>query len=312
MANDFQALSDAMADVIDSVSPALVRVNARRRLPATGIIQASDGLIVTAHHVVQRDDNISVTTFDAGGDETHHEAQLVGRDPQNDLALLKVDADLTPPEWGDSNALRVGNLVMALGRPGEQPQATLGMVSALVSSREHQPKRKRKRGRRRMRALADGYIQTDVVMYPGFSGGALVGADGRIYGLNTSGFGQGRSVSVPVNTIEGTVNTLRAHGRMQRGYLGVGVQAVRLPEAVADELDQETGLLIVSIEDGSPAGDANLLVGDIIVTLDDTATDTMDDLLALLTGERIGQDVTVQLVRGGQMTDVTVNVAARE
>ena len=315
MANTLHDFSQAMADVLEAVTPALVRVNARRRLPATGIIQASDGLIITAHHVVTRDDNITVTTFDDDGNETHHEAQLVGRDPQNDLALLKVESDLTPPTWGDDDTLRVGNLVLATGRPGDQVQATLGVVSALVSGHDGQPsrRRKRKRGRgQRMRALVDGYIQTDVRMYPGFSGGALVGADGAIYGLNTSGFGQGMSVAVPVTTITSTVNMLRAHGRMQRGYLGVGVQAVRLPDAIRAELEQETGLLVVSIEDDSPAAASGLLVGDILTALDDNPTDTMDDLLALLTGERIGQDVPLQLVRGGNLMTVEVNVTARD
>jgi S1-C subfamily serine protease len=304
-----------MAAAIEAVTPALVRVNARRRLPATGIIQARDGLIITAHHVVTRDDNITVTTFDDDGSETHHDAQLVGRDPQNDLALLSVDAQLTPPTWGDDDTLSVGNLVLATGRPGDQVQATLGVVSALVGSHEGQSsgtrKRKRKRGRR-MRALVDGYIQTDVRMYPGFSGGALIGADGVIYGLSTSGFGQGVSVAVPVTTITNTVTMLRAHGRMQRGYLGVGVQAVRLPDAIRDELEQETGLLVVSVEDDSPAAAAGLLVGDILTALDDNPIEAMDDLLALLTGERIGQDVPLQRVRGGELQTVDVNVAARD
>lgn len=305
-------LSDAMAQAVENVSPSLVQVNARRRLPATGVVWSSDGVIVTANHVVERDENITVTL----GDGSTYDAELIGRDPQNDLAVLKVEAELTAASWGDNGGLRVGNLVLALGRPGEQVQATLGVVSALVSSPtqgERQERRlRRKRGGRRMwKVLVDGYIQTDVVMYPGFSGGPLVAGDGSVHGINTSGFGRGVSVTVPVATIRNTVNTLRQHGKMKQGYLGIGVQAARIPESVAKNLDQETGLLIVSVENDSPAAKSGLLVGDIVVSLDEEPVEQLDELLSLLTGDRVGQAIPVQIVRGGQLQDVSVTVGER-
>lgn len=305
-------LSDAMAEAVEAISPSIVQVNARRRLAATGIVWSADGIIVTAHHIVERDDNITVTLHDG----TSHDATLIGRDPQNDLAVLKVDAKLSPAKWGENEKLKVGNLILALGRPGEQVQATLGVVSALVSSPttgEHDERRRhRKRGGRRIwQVLIDGYVQTDVVMYPGFSGGPLVSGDGAVHGLNTSGFGHGVSITVPVATIRNTVNTLQKHGKMKKGYLGVGLQPARLSDSAAKELKQETGLLIVSIESDSPADKASLLVGDIIVALDEEAVEQMDELLAMLTGERVGKAVPVQIVRGGQLQNVDVTIGER-
>lgn len=317
MTDTLKALSDEMAQLVEATTPGIVRVEARRRLPATGILWSSDGLIVTANHIVERDDDIRVVTSDGTG----HDATLVGRDAQNDLAVLKVNAEVSPATFGENEALRVGNLVLALGRPGLQTQATLGVVSALVGSDERSERRERRkkngRGRRgrggggMMPRLVDGYIQTDVVMYPGFSGGPLVSGDGAVHGVNTSGFGRGASITVPVATIRNTVTTLQAHGKMRQGYLGVGVQPVRLPDTISDELDQETGLLIVSIEGDSPAAQANLLVGDIIVGLDDERIEQLDELMALLTGERVGKSLPMQLVRGGALQTMDVTVGER-
>jgi S1-C subfamily serine protease len=190
------------------------------------------------------------------------------------------------------------------------------VVSALVSNptqgEEHERRRHRKRGGHRIwQVLVDGYVQTDVVMYPGFSGGPLISGDGAIHGINTSGFGHGASITVPVATIRNSVNTLQKHGKMKKGYLGLGLQAARLSDSIAKELEQETGLLIVSIESDSPADKAGLLVGDIVVALDEESVEQMDELLAMLTGERVGKAVPVQIVRGGQLQNVDVTVGER-
>jgi S1-C subfamily serine protease len=321
MSDALKNLSDAMATTVEAISPAIVSVDARRRLPATGVVWSADGVIITTNHVVERDDNIRVMTNDGNT----HAAQVVGRDPHNDLALLRVQAasDLIVPTWGDDTALRVGNLVLALGKPGEQVQATLGVVSALVSAEERAERRERrknmgKRGgprrRRRMEAmgrmLSDGFVQTDVVMYPGFSGGPLVSGDGAVHGLNTSGFGGGISITIPVTTLRTTAETLLAHGKMQRGYLGTGVQPARLPKL--DGLEQETGLLVVSVEDDSPAQQGGVMVGDIIVALDGESTETLDELMASLQSSTVGREISIELVRGGELKQIAVTIGERQ
>jgi S1-C subfamily serine protease len=308
MSSLFQQLSDSMAEVVAAVSPSIVRVEARRRLAATGIAWSAE-IVVTSNHGVEQEDNLYVGLHDG----TRAAAQLVGRDPANDLAVLRVPGGaMTPAAWGDNSALKVGHLVLALGRPTETVQATLGVVSALVAGARKTEEAPKKRNRRQMgQVLADGYIQTDVVMYPGFSGGPLLSGDGLFHGLNTSGFRSGASISVPVTTIRNTVAILLAHGRMKQGYLGLGVQPVRLPAAVAKQLEQETGLLVMSVESGSPAEAVGVMVGDIVTALDGQATETVDELLLALHGERIGQTVTLDLVRGGQAISLQVTIGER-
>jgi len=286
-----------MAATVEVAGASVVRVEARRRLPASGIVWSSDGVIVTAHHVVERDDNIGVGLPNA---ETVS-ATLVGRDPTTDLAVLRAQAtDLTPPTWAESEDARVGHLVLGLGRPGQTVQATLGIVSALGES---------------WRTPAGGriepYLQTDLVMYPGFSGGPLVDVAGGVLGLNTSALLRGISLSVPTPTLRQVVETLLTHGRVRRGYLGVGAQPVRLPAGLAEELGQETGLLLVSVEPEGPAGSAGLTLGDTIVALDGQPVRHMDELLALLGGDRVGVSVPVRIVRGGQAQEVTVTIGER-
>jgi S1-C subfamily serine protease len=286
--------SDALAAAVEAASPSIVRVEARRRLPASGIVWAADGVIVTAHHVVEQDDNIGIGLADG----RTVAASLVGRDPTTDLAVLRAQTTgLKPPAWIDAENLKVGHLALTLGRPGDSVMATLGIVSALE---------------RAWRTPAGGqfdyYLQTDALMYPGFSGGPAVDASGHFIGLNTSAVLRGITLTVPAGTLRRVIETLLTHGRVRRGYLGVSAQAVRLPAGLAQQVDQETGLLLGSVEPGSPAERAGLFMGDTIVTLDGQPVRHLDDLLALLSGERVGASVPVRIVRGGQMTDVPVTI----
>jgi S1-C subfamily serine protease len=227
---------------------------------------------------------------------------LVGRDSGTDLAVLRADTqDLKPPAWMESDALKVGQLVLALGRPGQTVQATLGVLSAVGQSWRTPPG-----------GEIDRYVQTDVVMYPGFSGGPLIGASGAVLGLNTSALLQGISVAVPVSTLRSVVETLLTHGHVRRGFLGVGAQPVRLPENLAGQLGQETALLLVMVEPDSPAARGGLLMGDTIVALDSSPVRHMDDLQALLSGSRVGKTVPVRIIRGGQVQDAEVVIGERE
>jgi len=290
-------LSDALAATVAAASSGVVQVGGRRRLPASGIVWSADGVIITAHHVVEHDDNISVGLPD-GQAAT---ATLVGRDPTTDLAVLRAQArGLTPPTWAEPDSLRVGHLVLALGRPGQTVRATLGIVSALGNS-WHTPAGGR----------LDRYLQTDVVMYPGFSGGPLVDVMGRVLGLNTSALLRGLSMTVPTPSLRRVVETLLAHGRIRRSYLGVGTQPVRLPPAMVSQLGQETGLLLASVEPNSPAERGGLLLGDTIIALDRQPIRYVDDLLAFLSGDRIGKAVLVRILRSGQVQEPTITIGER-
>ncbi|MEE8290537.1 MAG: trypsin-like peptidase domain-containing protein [Candidatus Tectomicrobia bacterium] len=298
MSDVLQQVSDALADTAEAVSTGVVRVEARRRLAATGIVWSPDGVIVTAHHVVEQDDSIRVGLPD--GQTTA--ATLVGRDPTTDLAVLRVEADgLTPPAWAepDGPSLRVGHMVLALGRPGQSIQASWGIVNALGES-----------WRTPAGGLIDVYVQTDVVMYPGFSGGPLVNAAAQVVGLNTSAL-RNINLTVPVPTLRRVVAMLLRHGRVRRGFLGVSTQTVRLPIALAQQLGQDTGLLLIAVEADSPAERGDFLLGDTLVALDHTPMRQHDDLLTLIGPEHIGTTVSVRMIRSGQLQERQVVIGER-
>ena len=298
MAEILTSLSDALANTVEKASSSVVRVEGRSRLPASGIIWSPDGIIVTAHHILEQDENIKVGLPDG----QTVAATLVGRDPTTDLAVLRVPASgLGASPWVDASELKVGNLVLALGRPGRNVRATLGIVSALGRSWQTPAG-----------GAVDRYLQSDVTMYPGFSGGPMVDAPGRFLGFNSSALLRGgTTITVPTATVRRIAETLLAHGRVRRGYLGVGAQPTRLPEAIAAQLGQETGLLLVSVEPDSPAEKGSLFMGDTIVSLDSQRVRHLDDLFALLNSDRVGTSVPVRILRGGQAHDLTVTIGER-
>jgi S1-C subfamily serine protease len=299
MTTVLQQVSDDLAATVEAVSPGLVRVEARRRLPASGLVWSPDGVIVTAHHVLEQDEAMRVGLHD-GQTVT---ATLVGRDATTDLAVLRVSTmNLITPAWAepDLGGLRVGHLVLAVGRPGQSAQATLGIVSALGEN-----------WRTPTGGLIDRYVQTDVVMFPGFSGGPLVNAAGQVLGLNTSALLRGLSLTVSVATIHRVVGMLLTHGKIRRGYLGVSTQPVRLPAMLQQSVGQETGLLLITVEPQSPAEQGGLLLGDTLIALDDIPVRHPDNLLAFLSTDRIGATVRVRLVRGGQVQEQAVVVGER-
>lgn len=290
-------LSAAMAAMVDLAGGSMVRVEGRRGRPASGIVWSADGEIVTASHVVRSEEGLIVGL--PGGDRV--EARLVGRDPAADTAVLRTSATgLKAPAWLPIGEARVGHLVLALGRPGKTVQATLGVISALGGE-----------WRTPEGSLIERYLQTDVVMYPGFSGGPLVGADGRVIGLNTSGLARGVSLALPAATLQRVVPMLLAHGHVRRGYLGIGAQPVRLPEDIAGQLGQETGVLLMSVEPGGPAASAGMTLGDTLVGLEGAPIRHMDDLLAALGGDRIGQPLAAQVLRGGKLQEMRVTAGER-
>lgn len=298
MAEILASFSNDLAEVVEKGGLGVVRVEARDRLPASGILWTQPGVVVTAHHVVERDENITVGL--ANGEQVP--ATLAGRDPTTDLAVLRLDAPAAEPaNFAEPNELRVGHMVLALGRPGRNVRATMGIVGALG-----------KEWRTPAGGSVDRYLQTDTVMYPGFSGGPLVDVSGRVLGLNTSALLRGVSLTVPVPTLARVVDDLLAHGRVRRARLGVGVQPTRLPKAMADQLGQETGLLLLSVEPGSPADTGGLFLGDTIVALGGRPVRHLDDLMANLGGEQTGKDLPVKILRAGSLLELQVVPADQE
>lgn len=291
-------LSTALAGITEGAGPHVVRVEARRRVPASGIIWSAEGTIVTAHHVIEWDEGIKIGL--PSGETVR--ATLVGRDPSTDLAVLQADAHgLAGAPWGDLSALRVGHLVLALGRPGRSARVTLGVVSALGDS-----------WRTPAGGELDRYLQSDVVMYPGFSGGPLVDAEGRFLGLNTTALlWGGTSLTVPPATVSRVVGTLLAHGRVRRGYLGIGLQPVELVPPLRERAGEDAGLLVVSVQPDSPAERAGLLLGDTLVRLDGKPVRDADHLASLLTEERIGAAMPIRILRAGEARELTVVVGDR-
>ncbi|MBI3760602.1 MAG: trypsin-like peptidase domain-containing protein, partial [Chloroflexi bacterium] len=263
MTSEAQKFSDGLAAAVEKAAQTTVTIDARRHVPASGIVWSAGGEILTADHVIQRDDNITVTLPDG----KTHSATVIGRDPGSDLALLKIDAaGLAAPEFAE---VKVGHLVFAVGRP-DDVQASLGNVVA-VGGPVH--------GRRRH---LDAYIQSDVTMYPGFSGGPLADASGRVVGVNSSALARGASLAVPVATARSIADALRKDGRVKRGFLGVGTQPVALAEDMATKLNQPTGLMLIGVEKDGPAAKGGLMQGDVIVGLGSHVVTDIQDLQAAL------------------------------
>ena len=292
--NELQKFSDGLAAAVEKAAQSTVTVDARGRIPATGIVWSADGEILTADHVIQRDESINVTLPDG----TTHAAKVLGRDSGSDLALLKIEGakGLAVPEWAE--AVKVGNLIFAVGRP-EDLQATLGSVVALGGP---------VRGRFR---YLEAYIQADVTMYPGFSGGPLVDASGRVAGLNSSALARGASIAVPVAVARTLTDALRRDGHIQRGFLGVSTQPVRLAENIAAQLKQQSGLMIIGAEKDSPAEKAGLMQGDVLVSLGGQTVTDIEALQTALGPGTVGKTVTVKVVRGGELKDIPVTVGER-
>jgi S1-C subfamily serine protease len=294
MAETLNDFSTALAAAVEAAGAHVVRVEGRERVPATGIVYSADGVIVTAHHVVEQDENIQVGLPDG----RTVAATLAGRDPSSDVAVLRAEASgLSAATWAAPDSLQTGQIVLALGRPGRSVMAAFGIISGLGGA-----------WRTPAGGQLDRYVQPDLVMYPGFSGGPLLTTTGEFAGLNTSALLRGMGVTVPSSNLRKTVETLLAHGHVRRGYLGIGAQPVRLPAGLASQLNQETGLLLLSVEPGGPAETGGLLLGDTIVALAGQPMRHLDDLLAALSGDRVAQAVQVRVIRGGQLQEFTVTV----
>jgi S1-C subfamily serine protease len=288
-------LSDQLADAAERAGGAVVQVNGRPRRPSSGVVYAPT-LVLAADHAIEREDDLTVET--ASGPPVA--AQLVGRDMASDLAVLRVPTLATEPALKASSPARVGQFVLALGRPGDRElMASLGVVSAVGGP-------VRTRG-----GLLDQYIRTDATPYPGFSGGALVDARGALLGILTTGLAGGAVLAIPATLAWRLAEPLTTQGYVPRGWLGIGSQPVRIPPAQRAGLERDTGLLIVELVPDSPALRGGLLLGDIVVAVDGQPIDDGEALQALLNGDRVGRPLAVQLLRGGALVTLEVTVGQR-
>ena len=286
--------SEQLARAVEVAGPSVVRVS-RRRYPASATVwDAAAGLVVTTHHAVPCDDSVRLTT--AAGDE--RDAEVVGRDPGTDLALLRTDPDgLAAAARLAGDTLKVGHATLALGRPGRSVRASLRIIGVLG------PEIRTPWGGR-----LEQYVETDRGLPRGFSGGPLIDLEGRVLGINTSALVRGADLAVPVATIERVVGELLAHGAVRRGYLGVAVQRARLPGDIASQLGgQSSGALVVAVDDGSPAARSTLVLGDVLVTLDGEAVTGPDRLRQLLADRRAGT-VPAQVLRVGQLASIDLEI----
>lgn len=296
MSNPAQDLSNALADAVERVSSSVVRVETGRKRPASGLIWSADGLIVTTAHGLEREDGLEVSLETGHA----HSATLLGADLSSDIALLRIDAvGLPVAERAPADSIRRGQLVLALSRPGRTVRSNLGVISALSEQ---------------WRAPGGGkierYIQSDVSVEPGFSGGPSIDASGRVLGLNSAGILRATALTLAVVTIERVVDALLSHGRIQRGYLGVSSTAARLPAGLAESAAQRVGLVVTGVQEGGPAERAGVLLGDVLLGLDGERLESVADLQAVLE-ERAERAVPLRMLRAGSLHELSVTPSAR-
>ena len=281
-------LSNALAGAVASAARSVFAVHGRPRLPSTGV-HWRPGLVVTASHTVESEREVTLTTPDGG----EVSAQVAGRDPGLDVAILRAEPGAVPvAELGPDAELRIGHLVLALGAG---PRASAGIVSALDT-----------------RAGGET-LAVDLTLYPGFSGGPLIDVLGRVVGLTTSGASRHLQYAIRTAAVTRLVEHVAQRGRIPRAYLGVGTQPVALPDALRERLHlgQRAAVIVVNVRPESPAAAGGLIIGDIVLSIGEMAIAEPEDLAAALRPERVGQTVAVRIVRGGEPRELRVAVGER-
>jgi serine protease Do len=288
-----KSLSEATSTLIKKVSQSVVSVKAQMSR-GTGVVLTKDGYIVTCNHVLAGCNAIKV-----GQGEKTFNAKIVGTDPYNDIALLKAErGEFTPIEIGDSEKLNVGQYALALANPfnRQQPTATTGIVTSVNSTI---------RGWRGTHM--ENIIATDAQLNPGFSGGPLVDVEGRIIGINTAYVWQ-RGIAIPINKVKTIADRLMTGKIAQKGYLGVIANTVAIPQEIAEQagLEQESGVMIFSVESGSPARKAGLAMGDVIVKFNDKPVTDFYDLPGILAEDVIGKENKLTIIRRENLIELTI------
>jgi serine protease Do len=299
MENTLISFSNELAGIVQRLNPFVVSVGARRRYPSSGLLW-SPNVIVTAAHTIQQDEDISLTTADG----KTLGAELVGRDPGTEIAVLKADVPSLPGVApGRASAVSPGELALVLGRsPRSGVNASCGIISAVSG-----PWKTWRGGE------LDSYIRLDARLFPQSSGGAVINMRGEIIGIATSALSRIAGLAIPAATVKRVTEQLLERGFVPRGYLGVGVQSVVFPEELRQRLSipNHAGLMVLSVESSGPADKAGLLIGDIVIRLGDVLAERIDELQTYSGSGLIGKSVQIHFIRGGVLNESTLTVAER-
>jgi S1-C subfamily serine protease len=300
MANSIlEAISSEFASAAEKVGSSVVAVHARRWMPTSGI-EWKKGVVVTVHHGVQRDEDIKVLL----GSGRAVSAKLAGRDPSTDIAVLRIEeGSSSAPQLGDSTSLKLGHLVLALGRTRRGDLvASSGIIGGISGE-----------WRNRRGGQLDQHIRLDLALYPGFSGGPLLDARGEVVGINTRGLAHGRAVTVPVATVNRVVEELLEKGRIARPYLGIAMQPVDVPENMRSKLPADTrvGLLVMHVDNGAPAENAGVLLGDVLFEVAGKTVEHVDAIQDSLAIAKIGDVLQIRVIRAGEIKPVSITLGER-
>jgi S1-C subfamily serine protease len=299
MASTWQAVSEEIAQVIDRAGKSIVAVDGRAGHTSSGIVWRKDA-VITAAHSIRHDTGIRVIL----GPERSVQARLAGRDRGADIAVLRLDQEVEapPPALGNPAALTIGNLTVAIARTRRgNIVASAGIIGGLIG--EWQARRTR----------IDQFIRPDLTLYPGFSGGALVGADGLVLGLNTSGLLRGRPLTIPSTTLKRIADEIASKGHVTRPYIGLVMQPVQIPESLQQTAGVKTGtgLLVMHVEPGGPADAAGVVLGDVVVELDGATFGDLEDIHQVLDRKAAGAEVQATLLRGGNKVQLAIRIGTR-
>src|SRR5712692_631645 len=296
MANSIlETISSEFASAAEKVGSNVVAVHARRWVPTSGI-EWKKGVVVTVHHGVQRDEDIKVLL----GAGRAVSAKLAGRDPSTDIAVLRIEEGSSgAPQLGDSTSLRLGHVVLALGRTRR---------GDLVASSGISGEWRNRRG-----GQLDQHIRLDLALYPGFSGGPLLNARGEVVGINTRGLAHGRAVTVPVATVNRVVEELLKEGHIARPYLGIAMQPVEVPDNMRSKLPAErrVGLLVMHVENDAPAEKAGVLLGDVLFEVGGKTVEHVDAIQDSLVTAKIGDVLRIRVIRAGEIKPVSITLGER-
>ncbi len=299
MTSQMAEFSGEIAKLVDRVSPSVVAVHGRRRTHSSGV-HWKNGLIVTAEHALRRDEDITVTVPDG----QTHQANLVGRDPGTDIALLKGEGIAAPEaDLSGKTQSRTGDLSFVIGRsPNSGPNVSMGVISAVSG-----PWRTWRGGQ------LDFYIRLGTEVFAGSSGGAVIDHRGSFVGIATSALSRVAGLAIPASNVNRVVDLLLTKGAIPRPFLGVGLQSIQIPETFRQKLSLKnaSGLMVLTVEEGSPAGTAGMLVGDILFRIDGADMEEIDDLQSYLTVEKIGTRVEAQVIRGGESRKIAILIGER-